>query len=162
MALPFRAFPRPTYTLEQPQYPDPPPWWVQSLAEWVVYWWLTTQRRPPLRAVGPNVPPQRGATFFYQVRVPVLGVFAETDAVRVDFLLPGFGSAGYEALVLDPYNTFTHKSVDLDYTKRDVLAQQAQIQLIWLETGRLEAGDTSAIAGALLGRDESPRAVWGI
>jgi len=147
-------------------YPPKPDAFLNSLAEWVVFWWLSEGRasrglttlRP---VVGATQPPVRGRTFFYQIRVPNLGHF-QSEVTRVDFLLPSFGDMGYEALAIDPYNTYTHPSVDLDYFKRETLASQARIQLVWIETERLEAGDFDVIEAALVGNDESPRARLGI
>jgi hypothetical protein len=143
-------------------YPPKPERFVNSLPEWVVYWWLSQGRRPRLRPVGPNAPPERGATFFYQVRPPIFGVFARTEEVRVDFLLPGFGSAGYEALAIDPRNAWTHRDPDLDILKRQQLAVQANIQLVWIDTERLEAGDFQVIEAALRGEDQSTLARLGV
>lgn len=157
----FRTGRGPRYRLrDDAPYPPPPPWFVNSLAEWVVYYWLTAVRRPRLRPVGPTQPPVRGRTFFYQVQVPNLGQF-QSEVTRVDFLLPGFGAAGYEALAIDPVNRFTHPTPDLDLFKRASLAAQAGVQLIWIETPRLEAGDFAVIAAALAGRDESGLALRG-
>lgn len=143
----------------------PPAWFVNSLAEWVVYFYLTVGRawsgHPVLKPVGPTQEPVRGTTFFYQIRVPNLGHF-QSEVTRVDFLLPGFGGMGYEALAIDPYNTWTHPSPDLDFFKRETLATQANIELIWILTDRLEAGDFEVIEQALRGADESPRALFGI
>lgn len=146
-------------------YPDPPPWFVNSLAEWVVYYWLTTGRRsrglPGLREVGPTTPPVRGETFFYQVQVGNLGQF-QSEATRIDFLLPGFGGAGYEALAIDPANSFTHNDPILDLFKRASLADQENIQLVWIDTERLEAGDFDVIEAALRGEDQSSLARTGM
>lgn len=147
-------------------YPPQPPGFLNSLAEWVVMWWLTEGRatigQPTLQRVGPAQEPERGRTFFYQVRVPVLGVFAQTEETRVDFLIPGYGGAGYEGLCLDPYNTFTHPDPAHDLLKRQVLADQANLQLIWILTDRLEGGDFDVIEQALAGHDESPRSLFGV
>ena len=162
----FLTLPRNRYRLtDDPPWLTPPDGWMQSLAEWVVWWWLTEGRRsigqPTLRPVGRGSPPERGRTFFFQVEVPNLGNF-QSEVTRVDFLIPGYGDAAYEALAIDPYNEFTHPDIGLDYFKRATLATQANIGLTWIHTSRLEAGDTTVIEAALAGRDESPRANEGI
>jgi hypothetical protein len=90
-------------------YPPPPPGFLNSLAEWVVMWWLTEGRatigQPTLQRVGPAQEPERGRTFFYQVRVPVLGVFAQTEATRVDFLIPGYGGRATRGCASTPTTT---------------------------------------------------------
>lgn len=140
-------------------YPEPPAWFVNSRAEWVVYWYLTA--RKGWKRVTNGSPPVRGRTFFYQVSIPALGIFTKTESTRVDFLIPGLGAAGYEALAIDPYNEFTHAAGGLDRLKRQVLDQQEGIQLVWIHTSRLEAGDTAVIEQALRGVDVSPRALGG-
>jgi hypothetical protein len=146
-------------------YPPKPDWYAQSEPQWVCYWWLSQGRKsrglPTLRPVGPNAPPERGATFFHEVRIPVLGIFARTEETRVDFLIPGYGGAGYDALAIDPANAFTHPDPAMDLVKRQVLAVQANIQLIWIDTARLEAGDFDVIEAALRGDDQSSLARTG-
>lgn len=156
--------PRTRYKL-QPElpYPPPPPGFLHSMEEWVTLYYLTTARltfcgERNLKRVGPGQEPVRGETFFFQVNVPVLGVFAQTEATRIDFLLPGFGSAGYEGLCLDPITPFTHPDPALDLLKRAVLATQANLQLIWLDGASLLAGDFQVIEDALHGADQSSRA----
>lgn len=162
-------FPRPPptrYTLRPKlDWDTPPDTWEHSLAEWVVYWYLTAGREgysglPNLRRVGPDVEPERGATFFFQIEVPNLGLFA-SEVTRVDFFLPGFGSVGYEALAIDPRNDWTHPDPLLDLLKRQTLAVQAGVQLVWIDTGRLEGGDLGVIEAALRGEDESSLALFG-
>jgi hypothetical protein len=148
-----------------PRWLTPPPGWVNSLAEWVVFHYLTEGRegfsgRQNLRVVGPRQGPVRGLTFFYQVQVPNVGHFA-SEVTRVDFLLPGFGDAGYEALAIDPRNNWTHPNPTLDLFKRETLATQAGIQLIWVETDRLEGGDFQVIEDALAGQDQTSLALFG-
>jgi hypothetical protein len=82
----------------------------------------------------------------------------QSEVTRVDFLIPGYGDAGYEALAIDPSNAWTHPHPDVDLFKRATLATQANLQLVWIETARLEAGDTEVIEAALKGDDQSPLA----
>lgn len=143
-------------------YPPPPPGFVNSLAEWVVMYYLTTARAilgngPNLRLLHGVAPVEPRRSFFYQISPPVLGVFSRTEATRVDFLCPGFGSAGYQAVAIDPYNEYTHPDVGLDYAKRNALAIYDNTQLIWIHTSRLENGDFAVIEEALQGGDSSPR-----
>jgi hypothetical protein len=86
----------------------------------------------------------------------------QSEVTRVDFLIPGFGDAGHEALVIDPYNEWTHPHIETDYFKRATLATQASIQLVWIHTSSLEAGDFAIIEAALRGDDQSPRANQGV
>ena len=158
--------PRTRYRLTAPPgWQTPPADWVHSLAEWVTYWYLTAGREeatglPNLRRVGPGVEPQRGATFFFQVEVPNLGLF-QSEVTRVDFLLPGFGSPGYEALAIDPRNNFTHPDASLDVFKRATLGAQAGVQLVWIDTGRLEGGEYDLVEQALRGQDVSSLNLFG-
>lgn len=166
----------PRYKLRDNEpYPPPPAWFVNSLGEWVVWYYLTEHRAqlgngPNLRPVTETQPPVRGLTFFYQIKVEALGLFSLTPTTRIDFFLPGFGQAGYDALILDPYNEVVHggfgaefgAGYDLDIMKRQILAEQANAQLIWLHSSRLDAGDWDMIEAALRGEDQSPRALLGI
>lgn len=150
---------------EQPRYLTPPATWVHSVAEWVVYWYLTEGRtpfcgQPTLRPVGPTQQPVRGRTFFFQIEVPNLGHF-QSEVTRVDFLIPGFGDAGFEALAIDPKNNWTHPNPTLDLFKRSTLASQVNIQLIWIDTERLEHGDLQVIEDALAGQDQTSLALVG-
>lgn len=135
-------------------YPDPPADWVNSLAEWVVFWRLTTFHK--MKRIGPDSPPVEGRTFFYQVSIPALGIFTKTESTRVDFLIPQ-GGGQVQTIAIDPYNNFTHADEGLDMLKRQVLLQQEQILLIWIETAALEAGQFSRIDDALMGSDTSAR-----
>lgn len=135
-------------------YPPKPAWFVNSLAEWVVYWYLTTVKH--WKRIGPN-PPVLGRSFFYQVSIPALGIFTKTGSTRIDFLIPQ-GSGPYKAIAIDPYNNFTHSDSSLDKLKREVLLVQEHILLIWIETARLEAGNFRPIEDALRGIDTSARA----
>jgi hypothetical protein len=172
-----QGFERIRYRLQPDEpYPAKPDWFLQSLGEWVVYWWLSQGRRsrglPTLRPVAADNPPGPGRNvFFHQIQVTALGLFSLTPTTRIDFYLPNWGGMGYDALVLDPYNETVHggfggedreDGLSLDYAKRQILADQAQIRLIWLHSARLDAGDFDVIEAALAGRDESPRAVLGI
>lgn len=151
--------------IERPGWLVPPPGWLHSVAEFVVYKYLTELRlefcgRPNLKVVGPRQEPVRGETFFYQIEIPNLGNF-QSEVTRVDFLLPGFGTAGYEALAIDPKNNWTHPNPTLDLFKRQTLATQANIQLVWIDTDRLENGDLQVIEDALRGEDHTSLALFG-
>lgn len=135
-------------------YPPKPAWFRNSLAEWVVYWYLTAIKK--WKRIGPN-PPVLGASFFYQVSIPALGIFTKTESTRIDFLIPQ-GSGPYKAIAIDPYNTFTHRDSSLDKLKREVLLVQERILLVWIETAKLEAGEFRPIEDALRGIDTSARA----
>lgn len=158
--------PRTRYKLtETPRWMTPPPGWLNSLAEWVFFWYLSEGRtafcgKPTLKRVGPMQEPVRGETFFYQIRIPNLGHF-QSEVTRVDFLIPGFGDAGYEALACDPRNNWTHPNPTLDLFKRETLATQAQVQLVWIETDRLENGDLQVAEDALMGIDSTSLALFG-
>lgn len=154
------------YQLRPPSpWLTPPPDWLHSVAEWVVFWYLTEGRAeetglPNLKVVSATQPPVRGETFFYQIEIPNLGLF-QSEVTRVDFFLPGFGSVGYEALAIDPRNDWTHPDASLDVFKRATLGQQANIQLVWIDTARLEAGDLAVVEQALRGEDVSSLNLFG-
>lgn len=152
--------PRPRNTRESLRpYPPPPAGWLGPLAEWIVVWYLTTQKG--WKQVGPGSPPIPGKSFYYQVRIPALSIFVNTNNTRVDFLIPlGYGSGGgYNTIAFDPYSEFTHPDRSLDILKRTVLLQQQRILLIWLEDARLVAGDFDVIEAGLRGVDQSGRAM---
>lgn len=154
--------PRPRNTRESLRpYPPPPAGWLGPLDEWIVTFYLTTKKG--WKKVGPGSPPIPGKSFYYQVRIPALSIFVNTDNTRVDFLIPlGYGSGGgYNTIALDPYTEFTHKDASLDRLKRTVLLQQQKILLIFIESARLEGGDFEVIESALRGRDESQRSLGG-
>lgn len=154
--------PRQRRTAEaQRPYPPPPPGYLYSLGEWVVEHYLT--RIKGWQKIGATdddyttTVPVSGRSFWQQVRVPALGIFVNTDETRIDFLVPQGRGAPVRSIALDPYDPFTHPNASLDLLKRTVLMQQMQIQLIWLENARLEAGDYQMIEDALRGVDTSAR-----
>jgi hypothetical protein len=163
---------RQRYRLQEAEpYPAQPDWFLGSLGEWVVYYYLTQVHRPRFREITQRDPPDGGTyRFFHQIQAQAAGLFALTPTTRIDFYLPNFGGMGYRALVLDPYNETVHggfggegeDGLELDYAKRRILADAESIRLVWLHSARLDAGDFSVIEAALGGRDESPRAVLGI
>lgn len=172
----FAATPRNRYRLaaRREPYPPKPDWFLNSLGEWVVYWYLSQGREQVgnganFRRVSEGQPPIQANSFFYQIRLEALGLFALTATTRIDFYLPGLGGPGYRGLVLDPYNEAVHggfgvgnEGLALDLAKRQVLAEQAQARLIWLHSSRLDAGDFETIEQALAGHDLSPRGMLGI
>ena len=151
--------PRPRNTREALRgYPPPPADWKGPLAEWVIAWYLTT--RKGWKRIGPGSPPILGKSYYYQVRIPALGIFTNTNDTRVDFLIPlGYGGGGYNLIAIDPYTEFTHKDAALDRLKKVVLLQQQKILLVFIEGARLVGGDFEVIESALKGRDESQRAL---
>jgi len=154
--------PRPRNTREALRgYPPPPADWPGPLAEWVVAWYLTT--RKGWKRIGPGSPPIPGKSYYYQVPIPALGVFVNTQDTRVDFLIPlGYGSGGgYNTIAIDPFTAFTHKDPGLDRLKRAILLQQQRILLIFIDGARLEGGDFEVIEAALRGKDESSKSLGG-
>lgn len=132
-------------------YPQPPSWWMASLGEWIVYWWLTEVKKY-----------QEGKDFYYQAPVFAPFLFSSRDFTRVDFLLdygpqsavPPIGR--YRALALDPITAFTHPDPNFDRDRRNEL-EAAGYLLIFLETDHLRTRPKEVLEAALRGRDESSR-----
>jgi hypothetical protein len=132
-------------------YPPPPPWWSGVIAEWAVYWYLTTRKHF-----------QEGKDFYYQAPVFAPHLFRARDFTRVDFLVDlgprsRAGQIGkYTALAMDPFTNFTHPNIQLDKDKRSDLDLDGYL-LIFLYEPQLLLGPGYLVEEALRGRDHSSR-----
>src|SRR4051794_25643570 len=109
----------------QHMWPDPPKWWLHSVEEWIVYWYLKYYKHY-----------EEDKDFFYQSRVYTQRLFSSKDFTQADFLIP-YGATSpigyngfYTALVLDPFTEFTH-NLAFDKERRDEL-DLARYRLIYL------------------------------
>lgn len=133
-------------------YPNPPGWWFGPVAEWVVYWYLTTRKHF-----------KEGLDFYYQAPVFAPGLFRNRNFTRVDFLVDlgptaRAGQIGhYSALAMDPFTAFTHPDPQLDKDKRTAL-ELGHYLLIFLEEMALKMNPQRVVDAALKGRDLSNRA----
>lgn len=144
--------PRPTINQQRlgQIWPNPPGWWMHSVEEWIVYWYLTVRKHM-----------KEGQDFYYQSRVYTQRLYASKDFTQADFLIP-YGSASvlgyngrYTALVLDPFTEFTHNRVR-DLERRDEL-ELARYLLVYIAEWSLKFQTAYVIDEALKGRDLSNR-----
>lgn len=103
--------------------------------------------------------------FLYQKRLPVRGV-NQTGLNRSDFwVLPGKKGARYgvgawpfwRGRVLNPISTYTHRSVAKDRFERDIIRQQAKIDVVYILDRLLYAAPKRMVELALRGTDRSGR-----
>jgi hypothetical protein len=133
-------------------WPNPPKWWLHSVEEWIVYWYLKYHLRW-----------EEDVEFFYQSRVYTQRLFASKDFTQADFLIPygprsrlGY-NGNYTALVLDPFTTFTH-TLAFDKERRDEL-ELARYKLVFLAEWPLKFQTVHVMTEALFSaRDLTDRA----
>lgn len=133
-------------------WPPPPAWWLHSVGEWIVYWYLTEKRKFKL-----------DVDFYYQSHVYADTLFANVPFTQADFLID-LGAdtklgdwGGYTGLVLDPFVEFTHDYA-FDLERARVLNDHGYA-LVYLEEGALELETEWLIEEALRppGHDHSNR-----
>lgn len=140
----------------------PPPWWVHSDLEWIVYRYLTEEKgyvvygahqdpKGPKSAVGADV--------LYQVPIPAPG-YKLNNKFRGDFWVLPTGKNGpspypyVKGIVLDPVNPWTHRDTNEDRFRAAILGAGGYL-LIWLDGTALYAEAKRVIDLALRGVDVS-------
>lgn len=132
-------------------FPAPPPDWLASIGEWVVFWYLMYVKRWPLNE-----------TWYYNGRVFLPYFYTSQDFTQSDFIvdlgpLSAAGMlAGYTAMVLDPITPFTHPDPQHDKDRRDALGGEGYL-LVFLEEHDLLFQTRRVLEAALRGQDLSTR-----
>lgn len=142
--------PAPREQARQRPYPKPPPDWMASELEWIIYWWLKYKERW-----------EENKDFYYNGRVFVPGLYSSSPFTQSDFIIDlGPNSrAGtilpYSALVLDPFTEFTH-DIRADLDRWDAM-QKAGYLLIFMAEADVKDRTDFVIREALTGADHSNR-----
>lgn len=147
------AAPRPHTPTHTYIFPPPPPEWLASIGEWIVFWYLDRVKRWTY-----------GQTWYYNSRLFLPYFYTSKDFTQADFIvdLGPSSQAGmltpYTALVLDPITPFTHPDPGHDKDRRDALAAEGY-RLVFLDEVPLKFQTRQVLEAALRGRDTSSRSV---